>query len=154
MYAYIRLYQNHGQGSILDITTLGFGTPSPQTLIDRWKLPLTGSFAVTLSALVANSPQVSFSSLDLTLNHVVTRMRLSTEWIRYSTSRKGLRVSNECKGSQRATYFLQLTYRTSIPLLAVSVVLQWLLSQSIFLSNIEIFHKRRTTTSDIPDTQR
>ncbi|KAK1473980.1 hypothetical protein CCUS01_05570 [Colletotrichum cuscutae] len=52
-----------------------------------------------------------------------------TEWDRLGT---------ELKGDQRQTYFLQLPYRYSLPLTIFSGGLRWLISQSIFLVNIEI----------------
>ena len=41
-------------------------------------------------------------------------------------------------GSQRTTYSLQLPYRYGIPLLIVSSILHWLVSQSVFLARISL----------------
>ena len=41
-------------------------------------------------------------------------------------------------GSQRTTYRLQLPYRYGIPLLIVSSILHWLVSQSVFLARISL----------------
>lgn len=49
-----------------------------------------------------------------------------------STRYKALRVTNP-KGQQISTYFLQLPYRYSIPLLIISILLHWVLSGCIYL---------------------
>ncbi|KAL5047058.1 hypothetical protein BDW71DRAFT_180947 [Aspergillus fruticulosus] len=105
------------------------------------------------NALLANMPQLIFSALYFTLNSILTTMALSTEWNSFSITRKGLRVSTPPQGHQRTTYFLSLPYRYSIPLLGLSAVLHWLMSQSIFLvrvlardSHLHRFSSRDTTT--------
>jgi hypothetical protein len=50
--------------------------------------------------------------------------------------RKGLRVSENPRGAQRSTYFLQLPYRYAIPLLIVSSAMHWMVSQSLFLVTV------------------
>lgn len=62
---------------------------------------------------------------------------LGSEWSQYSLQRKGLRVSGTPTGAQRSTYFLQLPYRFSLPLLILSGVMHWLLSQSIYVVHIK-----------------
>lgn len=60
-------------------------------------------------------------------------MWLASEYSDYASERKTLRVSN-AKAEQRSTYFLQLPYRIALPLMLLSGLLHWLLSQSIFLA--------------------
>jgi hypothetical protein len=67
-------------------------------------------------------------------------MLLGYEWSTYARHRKGLRVSRPAIGSQRSTYFLQLPYRFALPLMALSGILHWLVSQSIFLVAIDVYH--------------
>lgn len=50
-------------------------------------------------------------------------------------ARKSLRVT-EPRGLQRSTYHLHLPLRYSVPLVAVSATLHWIISQSIFLARI------------------
>jgi hypothetical protein len=57
----------------------------------------------------------------------------------YAHKRKGLRVSSQPQGAQRFTYFLQLPYRFSIPLLTLSGALHWMVSQSIFVVAIDVY---------------
>lgn len=66
-------------------------------------------------------------------------MLLGYEWVSFAHSRKGLRVSRPAEGAQRSTYFLQLPYRFALPLMALSGVLHWLVSQSIFLVAIDVY---------------
>ena len=66
-------------------------------------------------------------------------MLLGYEWISYAFKRKGLRVSRSPLGKQRSTYFLQLPYRFSVPLMFMSGTLHWLVSQSIFLISIDLY---------------
>lgn len=49
-----------------------------------------------------------------------------------STRYKALRVTNPT-GQQSSTYFLQLPYRYSVPLLIISILLHWILSGCIYL---------------------
>jgi hypothetical protein len=69
-----------------------------------------------------------------TLDSLLTLPRMS-----YAHKRKGLRVSDHPTGEQRSTYFLQLPYRFSIPIIALSGTLHWLVSQSIFLVAIDYY---------------
>jgi hypothetical protein len=63
-------------------------------------------------------------------------MASSKEWNTYATSKKGLRVT-KASGEQRSTYFLQLPYKWALPLIAISTLLHWLLSQTFFLTRID-----------------
>ncbi|KAL8728643.1 MAG: hypothetical protein Q9166_005258 [cf. Caloplaca sp. 2 TL-2023] len=107
-----------GFGSIYNFNTLDFHrgeTPSILKLI-----------------LVANAPQMVLSLLYFAYNGLFTSMLLADEWSRFAAERKGLRVT--CPSSeQRSTYRLQLPYRYSIPLLTISAVLHWLVSQSLYV---------------------
>jgi hypothetical protein len=66
-------------------------------------------------------------------------MSLSNEWSQYLLQRKSLRISSVPQGAQRSTYFLQLPYRFAIPLMVTAGTLHWLVSQSIFLVNVEAY---------------
>jgi hypothetical protein len=60
--------------------------------------------------------------------------------------KKPLRVSSHLQGQQRLRYFLQLPYRFSIPLIIISILMHWVLSQSLFLV---VGDKREDETSDL-----
>ncbi|KAF4452593.1 hypothetical protein F53441_4613 [Fusarium austroafricanum] len=88
--------------------------------------------------VVANSPQLILSICYMAYNGLFTRMLAEFEWAKYSVGFKSLRVT-EPKGSQSATYRLQLPYRFSIPLICVSILLHWIFSNCIYVSNYEAY---------------
>jgi hypothetical protein len=118
---------------------LGLGTLSSKSLMGNdGRVGLLNRLLTHV--IMANSPQVALSILYFTYNGLFTSIALATEWDSYARHRKGLRVSSPPVGAQRTSYFLQLPYRYSIPLLAISGLLHWLVSQSIFLVFVEIYH--------------
>ena len=86
---------------------------------------------------LANLPQILLSLVYFAINRVCTSVCFSIEWNEFAVKRKGLRVTSP-KGLQRPTHFLQIPYRWAVPLIATSALMQWLLSQSIFLVRIEM----------------
>ena len=63
-------------------------------------------------------------------------MLLADEWSRYFFNARPLRVTTP-HGQQRSTYYLQLPFPYSIPLLIASGLLHWLISESIFLARVD-----------------
>lgn len=125
---------------------LGIGAVHPSTLITGWSLASIGGSTVIASVLIANIPQPILSFLYLLFNGVFTSMLLADEWSDFAHERKPLRVSDPKLG-QRSTYFLQLPYRYAVPLLILSGILHWSVSQSIFIAQIATFSK----TGDLVD---
>lgn len=82
--------------------------------------------------MIANSPQVFLSFAYLAFNSLFTRLHMAKEWSAMSTRYKALRVTNP-QGQQSSTYFLQLPYRYSVPILITSTLLHWILSGCIYL---------------------
>ena len=84
-------------------------------------------------------------------NGLITTVALAHEWSQYANQRKGLRVSAEPMGTQRSTYFLSLPYRYAIPFIIVSMLVHWLISESLFLVMIEAYtvDQQRDPTNDI-----
>lgn len=93
--------------------------------------------SVIANVVVANTPQIIITFVYIFYNDAFTRMLVNREYIQFATKRKALRVSRP-QGQQRATYWLQLPYRYSIPLMLAMVLLHWLVSRSIFLVRITI----------------
>lgn len=114
-----------------------FGAVDPVAVV-RTELPTAGASGLMSAILVVNSPQLVLSFFYLLYNSLLTSMCLSYEYSTYARRRKSLRVSTP-KGTQRATYWLQLPYTYGMPLITASVVLHWLVSQSIFLSRVSSF---------------
>jgi hypothetical protein len=121
--------------SLTGLANLGFGAVDPRTMI-------TSNFqfaGIVSNSIVANIPQLILSILYFSYNSIFTAMLLGYEWTSYAQKRKGLRVSRPPIGEQRSSYFLQLPYRFSIPLMVLSATLHWLVSQSIFLVSIDLY---------------
>jgi hypothetical protein len=91
------------------------------------------------NTIIANIPQLIFSTLYFAFNNIMSSMALAAEWSKYGIFRKGLRLSWDPKSAQRSSYFLSLPYRYAVPLMASSAILHWLISQSLFLVGIEAY---------------
>lgn len=125
-----------------DLRSFGFGAVSPATLITGWSLSRikNANTAIVAATLIANLPQAILSFLYLALNGIITSMFLAAEWASYSVARKTLRVSKPTR-PERRTYFLQLPYRVAVPMIGMSALLHWLVSQSIFLAVISTYNR-------------
>jgi len=102
--------------------------------------------ATIWNAWLANMPQVLLSLCYLNLNTIRTSMASTAEWNDFAISRKGLRATKPI-GDQRSTYFLQLPYKWSLPLVITSGGLHWILSQTFFISRIDRYNIDGTLTS-------
>jgi hypothetical protein len=80
-----------------------------------------------------------------------TSVLRAAEWNDYSVQRKGLRISTATNGAQMETYFLSLPYRCSLPLLIISALLHWPVSQSVFLISITVDALMVGDSSNNPD---
>jgi hypothetical protein len=103
--------------------------------------------------LLANLPQAIVSVLYLSYNGIFTCMLANREWARYAIKRASLRVTIPSP-SQRSTYFLSLPYTCSVPLLVASILLHWLISQSIFMARITMWRQGVQITEDNPYSYR
>ena len=136
----------------LHIFSLGIGRVDGGAIIQGWSIGNSGNAAskITSSILVANLPQAILSFIYLHLNGLLTTMFLASEYLDFSTTRKGLRVSiPKVDTAQRSTYFLQLPYRIALPLMVLSGVLHWLVSQSIFLAVVAEYASTGVLTSSV-----
>ncbi|WJG35913.1 uncharacterized protein FOBCDRAFT_140710 [Fusarium oxysporum Fo47] len=123
-----------------DLTTLwnlGFGAAVQDTLISGLGWETWGDEALIWNIILCNLPQLIFSLLYFQYNGLFTCMAAAKEWSDFGHKRNSLRVSSNPRGEQRSRYFLQLPYRFSIPLLVASILMHWMLSQSIFLVAVE-----------------
>lgn len=103
--------------------------------------------SLLISVVIANTPQTILSYLYVLFNSIFTFMLTDKEWMNFARHRKPLRVSSP-KGFQRSTYFLQLPFKYSIPLVVFSATLSWLASQSLFLVQIDILDEQRLLSSE------
>lgn len=93
---------------------------------------------ISSNVLLANTPQLLISLIYVLYNGTFTCMLLTDETLGFASERKALRVSNP-SGAQRSTYWLQLPYRYTIPLMIAMSLLHWLISQSFFLLRLAVF---------------
>ena len=131
--------------SLSHLWSLGFGNVNVETLI-RINHVLDYS-AVVITILIANLPQILLTFLYFTYNGLFTCMLVAEEWGAYGSKRNFLRVTTP-SGRQRSTYRLQLPYRYGLPLLIVSIILHWLVSQSIFLARVDVTD---SLDNEVPD---
>ncbi|KAI5779603.1 hypothetical protein EDC01DRAFT_731135 [Geopyxis carbonaria] len=106
----------------------GLGNPSQWARIGS----TLQHMSIGAAALLANSPQIIISFLYLTYNAIFTGMLMASELDNFAARAKSLRVTKPIV-DQRSTYWLQLPYTYSVPLMILSGTLHWLASQSLFL---------------------
>lgn len=122
---------------------IGYGATLPELLLNISN-DYQSNFAPMI--LLANLPQTIVSFLYLTYNALFTCMLAAKEWNQFAHKRKTLRVAHPV-GEQRSTYWLQLPYTYSIPLLIMSSLLHWLVSQTLFFVRIKELGSDRVITS-------
>ena len=98
---------------------------------------LSGDFTLFSAVLIANILQLAISNAYLLYNGVFTCVLLSSELADYATEAKSMRVTRPRAG-QRSTYWLQLPYRWSLPLMGVMTLLHWLVSEAIFMVAVKV----------------
>ncbi|ETN41729.1 uncharacterized protein HMPREF1541_03665 [Cyphellophora europaea CBS 101466] len=120
------------------MSTLGFGKINASALVNGWGVVfMTNSQKqIATAVIVANLPQTILSFLYLHLNSLITSLTLTSETLSYAHApHKPLRVSlPHTSTPQRSTFFLQLPHHLAFPLMALSGLLHWLVSQSFFLA--------------------
>jgi hypothetical protein len=74
-------------------------------------------------------------------------MLANREWSNYARKRSALRVTVPSP-TQRSTYFLSLPYTYSLPLVVASILLHWLISQSLFVARIAVYKNGELESPD------
>ena len=137
----IYLYIHNNLNSSLH---LGFSSISSSALISQNQENL--NHGIIASVLLANTPQLILTYMYTAYNALLTSMLAHSEVLRYSTKHRGLRVTQPMH-RQRSSYYLSLPYRFSIPLIIVSAVLHWLVSESFFLVRVTVYNPDGTENS-------
>lgn len=88
--------------------------------------------------MLANFFQVFFSLAYVAWNSFISCMLVADEWCGFAKNRKTLRVSAPV-GIQRSSYTLSMPLRYGIPMTIISLLLHWLISQSIFIVRVNKF---------------
>lgn len=120
---------------IADFWTVGLNGPDPAALFTGGVMNVN---SILWTALVINLPQLLFSMLYFLFNALVTMMHTAHEWSAFARQRKALRVSNP-RGRQRSTYWLQLPWSYSGPLIVASGTLHWLLGRSVYIVKVDVY---------------
>jgi hypothetical protein len=130
------------------IWELGIGSIDSRTIIDTTSSSSSSNsedgtarstFQFMSTILKANSIQIALSFIYFTYNGLFTSVASAKEWGRFVNERKGLRVSTIPQGAQRGTYLLSLPFRVALPLMGLSVLLHWLVSQALFIVSVEAY---------------
>ncbi|KAI2463064.1 hypothetical protein F4781DRAFT_417856 [Annulohypoxylon bovei var. microspora] len=88
--------------------------------------------AVPVAIVMTNAPQLILTVGYFTYNSMFTRLIMVREWFSYAGATRPLRVTDP-HGEQISTYRLQLPYRYSVPLLVLSSVLHWMVSNTLYI---------------------
>lgn len=139
--------EGSGPGTLNTIRRLGVGKVNVLTIIEFMGVPTEGPAALIANVVIANAAQPILSFIYFSYNGLFTSISTALEWETYADQRKGLRVSGTPHGEQRCTYFLQLPYRIALPLMVLSGVLHWIVSQSIFLVSVQSYEYSTETQS-------
>ena len=96
--------------------------------------------SLPLQIAIANSPQLWLSVGYLFWNNQITRIWAEQEWRSYAGRRKQPRVSYATtdKGMRNARW-LTLPYGLSAGLMLISIIMHWVLSQALFVVEVENF---------------
>jgi len=122
-------------------TTLStpIGTADPRMFYSTGHIDAPETALVT-NAIYANVPQVALSLLYFSYNGLFTQFLFAREWDSFESQKKSLRVSCKPRGSQRATFLLQIPKRWALPLMVLSATAHWLFSESLFLVSVWFDH--------------
>jgi hypothetical protein len=134
---------------------IGLGVGRTSALTDMHILlgKSTGTATQYFAALlISNSIQVVYTALKFMYNAVLTAMCAALELEAYSLHPKPLRVSGKREGLQRGRYFLHLPYRFAIPFMLISGLIDWLLSQSLFATSVEMYEYDHDNPSWVKST--
>ncbi|KAM3071463.1 hypothetical protein ACMFMF_007935 [Clarireedia jacksonii] len=117
-------------------TGIGFGTSlkkSPTILSNG--INMKGTWSLFLNIILVNLPQSIISFMNVLYNSLFTAMLLVDEWNAFAHRRQPLRVTTP-SGKQQSRYYLSLPYRYAVPIILLSGILHWLVSESLFLIRI------------------
>jgi hypothetical protein len=122
--------------SLRNMIKLGFGAINRRFFIGWHRKETTGMLK---SAVFANGGHMLFGILYILYNNVFYSMIFTDEWARYATHRKGLRVSESPRGSQRTVYFFLVPYKLALPIMGFSSAIHTLISQMVFVVDVEAY---------------
>jgi len=126
----------------------GLGTEDPATSLVSGTTgrPFQEGVSFPVQVIMANLPQVWSTVAYLTWNNQITRIWLEKEWRSFYRSHQRPRVSiNSREPGIQSARWLQLPYWVTALLMSISVLLHWLVSQTLFV--VEIYFSEATLAS-------
>lgn len=98
---------------------------------------ISSVLSLTGNAAIANIPQIFVALAFLFYNPLLVMLNVNESWLAMCLRRKNLRVRAPL-GAQKGAYLLGLPLRMALPWMLVSILLHWLISQSIFLVRVRV----------------
>jgi len=126
----------------------GLGTEDPATSLVSGSTgrPFQQGLPFAIQVIVANLPQVWSTIGYLTWNNHVSRIWLERDWRSFYRAQLRPRVSfNDRQPGVQNARWLQLPYWATLALMSISVLLHWLVSQTLFV--VEIYFADTNVTS-------
>lgn len=136
--------------------SISLGVVEAQNLVFGARISTLGASGVLITALIANAPQAVLSFVYMVYNTIFTLMYVGEDWDMFGAytqttrhklqiaakrqTHRYLRVSNP-RGTQKSTHFLNLPFRYALPLISVSGLLHWFMSQTLYLANISVINR-------------
>lgn len=108
---------------------------------------LSLNLPVIANVVLANTPQVLVSFAYLFYNSILTCMVMADEYAGFGSIRKALRVSQP-RVKQRSTFWLQIPYKYSVPMLSSAALLHWLIARSLFFVELDVVGANGLTRID------
>ncbi|KAH7408901.1 hypothetical protein BKA64DRAFT_663793 [Cadophora sp. MPI-SDFR-AT-0126] len=121
---------------------LGFGRVSQNTMVIYG-----GGGNADSTAIIANLPQVILALVSFVFMSIMSSLFLAADWSTSAFCPQTLMVSSPV-GKQRGTWILGAPLGWGAAFLTLQTLLHWLLSQSIFVVQINIFNKDGTPVPD------
>ncbi|CZT07158.1 uncharacterized protein RCO7_09704 [Rhynchosporium graminicola] len=102
-----------------------------------------GLWGTFLNILLVNTPQSLTSCLNLFYNNLFTNMLIGAKWNALAYERQPPRVTHP-RGEQKSRLYLSMPYNYGIPVMFLSGMLHWLISESFFLVRITALQNGKT----------
>ncbi|KAK2795903.1 hypothetical protein FQN50_009681 [Emmonsiellopsis sp. PD_5] len=107
--------------------------------LDSNALVFVGSdHSLIQTVITANIPQVFLAIINVAYNSILVPMYISYDWNQFAFLPRTLMVSSPA-GRQRGTWLLGIPFACGLPLLGAHTALHWLVSQSIFIVQADIY---------------
>jgi len=144
---YIVKLLSYGRGSFNQVMK-NFGKVDNQSRLTIGLAGRSGS-GLIIDIIMANTVQLAVSATYFLYNSLYTAQYAALEWTTFITgARKALRVTYP-RGQQRSTFYLQLPYYYSVPLLVAAIVMHFLASETVFLARLQYYDSNGAPRNDL-----